>query len=78
LRFPRRVGTSGTATDFAGSSIRYVIDTSENLVHWEVFDATRVASVSTISGPAGLEHLILVPLADSARARFWRLSVTRR
>ena len=78
LRFRRRVGTSGTSTDFANSSIRYVIETSENLGDWTVFDAARVASVATIPGPAGLEGLILVPAADSAPARFWRLSVSRR
>lgn len=78
LGFPRRSGSAGTATDFTTATLRYVVQTSEDLGDWETFDAALVGSNSVAPGASGIELLTLNLTAAQGPARFWRLLVTRR
>lgn len=78
LRFPRRGGSTGSATDFATATLRCVVQTSVDLGGWEPFDPGPGASVVVLPGAGGIEHVSLSLPADPARSRFWRLRVTRR
>jgi hypothetical protein len=78
LSFPRRSGSSGSATDFNTDALRYVVQTSEDLGDWETFDAALIGSSSVAPGAPGIEHLRLDFPTPQGPARFWRLRVTRR
>lgn len=78
LIFPRRSGSAGSATDFTTSTLRYVVQTSENLSDWETFDAALVDSSSVAPGASGIEFVALNFTPAQRPIRFWRLQVTRR
>ena len=78
LRFPRRSGSAGSATDFTTATLRYVVQTSEDLGDWETFDTASVASTAVAPGAPGMESFTLNPSTNQGPARFWRLVVTRR
>ena len=78
LQLHRRSGSAGSVTDFATGTLRYVVQTSDDLSGWETFDAARVASSSVVPGAAGTELLRLNFPVNQGPTRFWRLQVTRR
>jgi hypothetical protein len=78
LSFPRRNGSAGSTTDFTTATLRYVVQTSEDLGDWETFNAAVVGSSSIAPGASGMEVLTLNFPAGQGPARFWRLLVTRR
>jgi hypothetical protein len=78
LQLHRRSGSAGSATDFATATLRYVVQTTDDLSGWETFDAARVASSSVVPGAAGTELLTLNFPANQGPTRFWRLLLTRR
>ena len=78
LSFPRRSGSTGSATDFTTATLRYVVQTSEDLDDWETLDSALVGSSSVVPGASGIESFTLnLPIVQGP-ARFWRLRVTRR
>lgn len=78
LHFPRRSGSTGSTTDFSTATLRYVVQTSEDLGDWETLDAASVGSSSIAPGASGIEVFTLNFPAGQGPARFWRLLVTRR
>lgn len=78
LSFSRRSGSTGSTTDFATATLRYVVQTSEDLDDWEPFDPALAGSISVVPGVSGIESFTLNLPSGQGPARFWRLQVTRR
>lgn len=79
LNLVRRVGSSGTGSQFSSAAFHYEIQRSTDLSGWATFDgAIQSVSVGPHPADAGLEILSVVFPAPESGRDFFRVRVTRR